>query len=68
MGLVGVSASSPFTHCWFVPLKLVGILSPCLERRKGMLTVSLISKGTWGLTEGFLTKIWVRDQGLEMVS
>lgn len=68
MVLVGVSAVSQFTRCCFAPeigwdsLPLLG------KKEERECSLSLWSVGEHGgLSEAFLTKIWMRHQGQERV-
>lgn len=68
MVFVGVSAVSQFTHGCFAPEIGWDSLSLLGKKEERECSLSLICRGTWGLSESFLTKILVRDEGQEMVS
>lgn len=72
MVLVAVSVVSQAARCWLAPETgwvatvhwcfWLGFCSPALERRRKRHGQC----GNMGLSEAFLTKIWVREQGREM--
>lgn len=68
MVLIGVPAVIHFTHGWFAP-EIAWDFLPLLGKKEGReSSLSQICRGTWGLSESFLTKIWVRHEGQEMLS